>query len=54
MSLLLMTISIGSPLKKQLRTALQFSAKNHVLSDKMTESWAPSIIAAWKATLHSY
>jgi uncharacterized phage protein gp47/JayE len=41
-------------LKKQLKTALELSADNQVLSDNMTESWAPSVIAAWKATLHAY
>ena len=45
---------VGVQLKKQLRNALKFSDENRKVSDIMTENWAPSIIAGWKARLHAF
>ena len=33
---------------------MAFSAENQALSDGMTESWSPNVIAAWKVTLNAY
>jgi len=44
----------GSQLKKQLTTALKLGAVNQRVSDTMTDSWSPRLIATWKAELHAF